>query len=34
MATLALGDMPLNTVRALSQQMWIEALEEYFLWSK
>ncbi len=32
--TLALGDLPLNAVRALSQQMWIEAFEEYYQWSK
>ncbi len=32
--TLALGDLPLNTVRALSQQRWIEAFEEYYQWSK
>jgi predicted transcriptional regulator len=31
--TLALGDRPLNTEHALSQQMWIEALEEYHGWS-
>ena len=27
--TLALGDLPLNAARELSQQMWIEAYEEY-----
>ncbi len=32
--TLALGDLPLNTARELSQQMWIEAFEEYHQWSK
>ena len=32
--TLALGDLPLNAARELSQQRWIEALEEYHQWSK
>ncbi len=32
--TLALGDLPLYVGRELSQQMWIEALEEYHQWSK
>ncbi len=32
--TLALGDLPLNAVHKLSQQMWIEALEEYHQWQK
>ncbi len=32
--TLALGDLPLNTVRELFQQRWIEAFEEYYQWSK
>ncbi len=32
--TLALGDLPLSAVRELSQQRWIEALEEYHQWSK
>jgi len=32
--TLALGDLPLNAVRELSQQRWIEAFEEYHQWSK
>ncbi len=27
--TLALGDLPLSAARALSQQMWIAAFEEY-----
>jgi predicted transcriptional regulator len=32
--TLALGDLPLNAARELSQQRWIEALDEYHQWSK
>jgi CBS domain-containing protein len=32
--TLALGDLPLNAARELSQQMWIEAFEEYQQWLK
>ncbi len=34
LATLALGDLPLNATRELSQQMWIEAFEEFYQWSK
>ena len=32
--TLALGDLPLNAARELSQQMWIETFEEYHQWPK
>jgi predicted transcriptional regulator len=32
--TLALGDLSLNAVPALSQQRWIEAFDEYYQWSK
>ncbi len=32
--TLALGDLPLNAARKLSQQMWIEAFEEYHQWPR
>ena len=34
LATLALGDLPLNATRELSQQIWIVAFEEYHQWSK
>jgi predicted transcriptional regulator len=34
LGTLALGDLPLKAARELSQQMWIEAFEEYHQWSK
>ncbi len=34
LGTLALGDLPLNAARELSQQMWIEAFEEFYQWSK